>query len=89
MEASANAIEDVFFKAVNTVDIPTQDILSWIFDVPRYPQDQAVSLWILNRSFPLRVCRFMSIPKTPPIRWMYDRQEISLAASLLALGQLR
>ncbi|KIV92781.1 hypothetical protein PV10_04047 [Exophiala mesophila] len=40
--ANANAIEDVFFKPTKTVDIPTQDILSWIFDSPRYPQDQAI-----------------------------------------------
>ncbi|RVX72878.1 hypothetical protein B0A52_03231 [Exophiala mesophila] len=42
MQVPANAIEDVFFKPTKTVDIPTQDILSWIFDSPRYPQDQAI-----------------------------------------------
>lgn len=33
----------VFFKAERHVDIPTKDLISWIFDSPQYDQDKPVS----------------------------------------------
>jgi len=35
--------EEVFFKPAKTVHIPTKDLLSWIFDEPKYSQDEPVS----------------------------------------------
>ena len=65
MQVPANAIEDVFFKPTKTVDIPTQDILSWIFDSPRYPQDQAVSLMVLARRLLLNGLQIYVDPEDP------------------------
>lgn len=83
MEASTNAIEDVFFKPVNTVDIPAQDILSWIFDSPQYPQDQAVSLQDSQDESPAKNLQIYVDPEDPT-HSLNIRQARNLTRRLIA-----
>jgi hypothetical protein len=37
-------VGDAFFQPEAYIDIPNDDLLSWIFDNPQYPRDKKVNL---------------------------------------------
>ena len=56
--------QEVFFKPSKYVDIPTSDVLSWIFDEPSYPEDEPVSVDQCGNGFELTMLRYTLMLKT-------------------------